>query len=110
VADPKGAAPLTVYTTWNRISKAAANLGSYPGLVPLLDDVPARLMPLVTEQEVKIPGWLEIEIQDHIGNYGPCFYDGSGQATTLAAWVPHLPPNANREGVAVHEDILFYLG
>jgi len=69
-----------------------------------------NLTPITPEQEVKIPGWLEIEIQDHIGNYGPCFYDGSGQATTLAAWVPHLPPNANREGVAVHEDILFYLG
>lgn len=106
---PKKEKDFSVYTTWNRVAKAATHLDGYPGLTLLADDVPARLVPLATEHGTKVPGWLEVEIQDHTGNYGPCFYDGTGKATTLAAWVPYLPAHADREGVAIHEDVLYYL-
>jgi acetyl-CoA synthetase len=106
---PKKEGDFSVYTTWNRVAKAAANLDGYHFMVLLADDIPARLVPLVTEQGTKVPGWLEVEIQDHTGNYGPCFYDGTGKATTMADWILHLPAHADKEGVAIHEDVLYYL-
>jgi hypothetical protein len=102
--------PLTVYTTWNRIAKAVAKLGNIPGLVTLADDLPARLVPLVVGAGTQITGWIEVEIQDHTGKYGPCFYDGAGQATALVDWVPHLPEYDNREGVSVPENVLVFIG
>jgi hypothetical protein len=109
VAESKGVAPLTVYTTWNRIVKAAAKLGDYPGLVALADDVPARLVPLILESGVQAPGWLEVEIQDHSGNYGPCFYDGKGHLAWLKDYIPHAVGDLVQEGVAVSEEILVNL-
>lgn len=103
ITEPEGR--LVVYTTWNRTAEAARNVGV--DLPVLAKDVPARLVPLEAGG-VRIPFWLEVELQTFTGRYEPCS-EIDGEDTMLADWVPGLLEKYNREGVALPEDILQYL-
>lgn len=98
-----------VYTTWNQMVAALSQIGFFPGLVGGREDVPVRLVPLLTFEGKQIPGWLEVEMEGINGEYGPCLFDALGYLRTLADWIPDLPPDLNREGIAVPEAILQYL-
>lgn len=114
------------YTTWNRLSEAIENLpDNYEGLnYQLKEDIQVRLIPIRDENDEIIPDWLEVEIQNEYGNYDTIYYvptrnnadeDGyfsySWGSTGIHDWIPEELHERvyNREGVAVHIDVLDYL-
>jgi len=98
-----------VYTTWNQMVAALSQIGFFPGLVGGREDVPVRLVPLVTFDGQRVQGWLEVEMEGLKGEYGPCLFDALGYLRTLRDWIPDLPLELNREGIAVPEAILEFL-